>query len=38
MNQWKRERTAPSFMLDDFNVDPRSWCRFPILNGGFKRV
>lgn len=34
-NQWKRERTAPSFMLDDFNVDPRSWCRFPILSGGF---
>ena len=35
-NQWKRERLAPSFHLDDFNVDPRSWCRFPILSGGFK--
>jgi NAD+ synthase (glutamine-hydrolysing) len=35
-NQWKRERLAPSFHLDDFNVDPRSWCRFPILNGGFE--
>lgn len=35
-NQWKRERLAPSFQLDDFNVDPRSWCRFPILSGGFK--
>ena len=35
-NQWKRERTAPSFHLDDFNVDPRSWCRFPILSGSFK--
>jgi NAD+ synthase (glutamine-hydrolysing) len=34
-NQWKRERLAPSFHLDDFNVDPRSWCRFPILSGGF---
>ena len=34
-NQWKRERTAPSFHLDDFNVDPRTWCRFPILSGGF---
>lgn len=34
-NQWKRERIAPSFHLDDFNVDPRSWCRFPILSGGF---
>jgi NAD+ synthase (glutamine-hydrolysing) len=35
-NQWKRERIAPSFHLDDFNVDPRSWCRFPILSGGFQ--
>lgn len=34
-NQWKRERLAPAFHLDDFNVDPRSWCRFPILSGGF---
>ena len=35
-NQWKRERLAPSFHLDDFNVDPRTWCRFPILSGGFR--
>ncbi len=35
-NQWKRERLAPSFHLDDVNVDPRSWCRFPILSGSFK--
>ncbi len=35
-NQWKRERIAPSFHLDDINVDPRSWCRFPILSGGFQ--
>ena len=35
-NQWKRERVAPSFHLDDFNVDPRTWCRFPILSGGFR--
>lgn len=35
-NQWKRERTAPSFHFDDFNIDPRSWCRFPILSGSFK--
>ncbi len=34
-NQWKRERFAPSFHLDDENLDPRSWCRFPILSGGF---
>lgn len=35
INQWKRERYAPSFHLDDMNVDPRSWCRFPILSSGF---
>lgn len=36
-NQWKRERYAPGFHLDDLNLDPRSWCRFPILSGGFER-
>jgi NAD+ synthase (glutamine-hydrolysing) len=36
INQWKRERFAPSFHLDDLNVDPRSWCRFPILSGAFQ--
>ncbi|MEN9360357.1 MAG: Glutamine-dependent synthetase [Verrucomicrobiota bacterium] len=36
-NQWKRERYAPSFHIDDENLDPRSWCRFPILSGGFAR-
>ncbi len=35
-NQWKRERLAPSFHFDDLNVDPRSWCRFPILSGSYK--
>jgi NAD+ synthase (glutamine-hydrolysing) len=34
-NQWKRERYAPSFHLDDQNLDPKTWCRFPILSGGF---
>ena len=34
-NQWKRERLAPAFHLDEFNVDPRTWCRFPILSAGF---
>ncbi len=34
-NQWKRERYAPSFHLDDENLDPRTWCRFPILSGGY---
>lgn len=36
INQWKRERLAPSFHLDDFNVDPKTWCRFPILSGSFE--
>ncbi len=36
-NQWKRERYAPSFHLDDENLDPKTWCRFPILSGGFRR-
>lgn len=34
-NQWKRERTAPAFHLDDFNIDPKTWCRFPILSGSY---
>ena len=37
-NQWKRERYAPSFHLDDANLDPKTWCRFPILNGGFSEA
>ncbi len=36
-NQWKRERYALSFMLDDHNLDPRTWCRFPVLSGGYEK-
>ncbi len=36
-NQWKRERYAPSFHLDDENLDPKTWCRFPILSSGFEQ-
>ncbi|MBN1946005.1 MAG: NAD(+) synthase [Bradymonadales bacterium] len=36
-NQWKRERYAPSFHVDDESLDPKTWCRFPILSGGFRR-
>ncbi len=36
-NQWKRERYAPSFHVDDANLDPKTWCRFPILSGSFER-
>ncbi len=36
-SQWKRERYAPAFHLDDQNLDPKTWCRFPILSGGFEK-
>jgi len=36
-NQWKRERYAPSFHVDDESLDPKTWCRFPILSSGFTR-
>ena len=35
INQWKRERYALSFHMDDHNLDPRTWCRTPILTGGY---
>jgi NAD+ synthase (glutamine-hydrolysing) len=35
-NQWKRERYAPGFHLDDESLDPKTWCRFPILSGAFE--
>ncbi|WP_266364281.1 NAD(+) synthase [Tellurirhabdus rosea] len=37
LNQWKRERYAPAFHLDDESLDPKTWCRFPILSGGFEK-
>jgi NAD+ synthase (glutamine-hydrolysing) len=36
INQWKRERYAPSFHFDDESLDPKTWCRWPILNSGMK--
>ncbi len=36
-NQWKRERYAPSFHLDAADLDPKAWCRFPILSGAYVR-
>ncbi len=24
-------------LVDDENLDPKTWCRFPILSGGFNR-
>ena len=35
-NQWKRERLAPSFHLDAYSIDPKSWYRFPILSFGYE--
>lgn len=35
-NQWKRERFAPSFHLDAESLDPKTWCRFPILSKSFE--
>jgi len=32
-SQWKRERLAPSFHLDEYSLDPKSYFRFPILSG-----
>lgn len=34
-SQWKRERFAPAFHLDDHDLSPVSWCRFPIFFSGF---
>ncbi len=31
-SQWKRERMAPGFHVDDESLDPKTWCRFPILS------
>jgi NAD+ synthase (glutamine-hydrolysing) len=35
-SQWKRERLAPSLFVAPPNLDPRSWCRWPILSGGLE--
>ncbi|MBC7661527.1 MAG: NAD(+) synthase [Chitinophagaceae bacterium] len=31
-NQWKRQRYAACFHLDEYSLDPTSWCRYPILS------
>ncbi len=36
-SQWKRERYAPSFHLDDRSLDPKTWARFPILSGCYEQ-
>lgn len=37
-NQWKRERYAPCFHLDDENLDPKTFCRWPILSGRIWKI
>ncbi|MCL2346693.1 MAG: NAD(+) synthase [Planctomycetaceae bacterium] len=32
-NQWKREKSAPGFHLDTYNLSPRWGCRFPAISG-----
>ncbi|MEN2992429.1 MAG: NAD(+) synthase [Bacteroidia bacterium] len=32
ISQWKRERAAPAFHVDAYDMDPRSAARFPILH------
>ncbi len=33
ISQWKRERYAPGFHIDDESLDPKTWFRYPILSG-----
>ncbi|MCF0233583.1 MAG: NAD+ synthetase, partial [Thermoguttaceae bacterium] len=35
-NQWKRERYAPGFALDEYNLFPSDWTRYPSLSAGFE--
>lgn len=32
ISQWKRERAAPAFHVDQYDLDPRAAARFPILH------
>lgn len=34
-NQWKREKISGALHVDNHSLDPKTWCRFPILSGGF---
>lgn len=34
-NQWKREKYALGYHVDSKDLDPRAWCRFPVLSSGF---
>ncbi len=36
-NQWKRDRSAPSFHIEMDSLDPKTYSRYPLLNGGWRR-
>ena len=35
-SQWKRQRYAPGFALDDYDLFPSSWTQYPYLSSGFR--
>ena len=35
-NQWKRDRSAPGFHIELDSLDPKTFARFPLLNGSFR--
>lgn len=35
-SQWKRGRYAFAFRLDDYDLSPNSWTKFPNVSGGFE--
>lgn len=37
-NQWKRHKQSVSFMLDEECLDPKTFCRFPILSAPFEEI
>lgn len=36
INQWKRERLPVTFHLDDHNLSPRLWLRWPVLSANLR--
>jgi NAD+ synthase (glutamine-hydrolysing) len=34
-NQWKRIKFSPSLHCDNHSLEADTWCRFPLLSGGF---
>ncbi|WP_170968514.1 NAD(+) synthase [Psychromonas sp. SP041] len=36
-NQWKRDRSAPGFHIEQDSLDPKTYARFPLLNSGMKK-